>query len=748
MTTKIPVSVDGATLDAGVEEYAADGTRATGLRLAQAVANLNYYNTLDESTFVPAYDASGRYETTTNNAGGSALFDSSSPAVGGAGSLLIDTQYDEANILLDDIDQGTLGCIELFIRPAYTGTPAAARQIVRILRNAKTNVGGEITLDHFTNGNLRLTIRNDAGTAYSVNSAFSPTAGTWYHISINWDFTSGVKVAQLFVGGVSGGTVTVASTRTAVGYTSPFQLGDHDVLARRWDGAMQELAIYATRLRTTNFTAPSAQLVPYSTAAPTATLTEIDFGTAYGSWDISTIDIFENPDSETGSLAYQYSASNTSGVHTYNGTWLTLAQLQAETDPTGRYLSIKVRFTSTGLQRCALKDGEISASQGAVPAPTFAGATTATDNTDGSVAVVWAAATFDAATVAADRGYEIHVHTATMVDADLDADTYYLARVPSDQTSLDVFTLSDGITSLAASTTYYFAVRAFQRLGSSRAEDQNAVNQSAAPTSGVTAPTAAINGHFTSITNTTFTGVLDAFPGSNIDRWRLAYRIKNDTAANTWTYSTANTTVTANQTVAITGLTASNNYEVAFQGGNGTSTWGDFGELSLIFTSNASNTWDGTQITQQIMDLIDDNLTSSLSLTRVTQYGTLADYAQDRDISGLLPMCLVELQTASYNWARFPKGFDIIYLVRILYVKEFAWTSAVVQDRVDSLGKLVGLFASNRQLGLGGGSTTEGQIASVLITEATTRPEENDLMPHDRVFVVGLTLEITARAQA
>ena len=381
-------------------------------------------------------------------------------------------------------------------------------------------------------------------------------------------------------------------------------------------------------------------------------------------------------------------------------------------------------------------------------APTFTGLTSATNNGDGSVGLVWSAATFNGSIVAADRGYEIHVHTATMLDADLDADTYYLARIEGTATSFDAFTLADGVTKLTAGTTYYFAVRAFQRWGPFRSEDQNAVNQSAAPTASVTAPTAAINGHFTSITNTTFTGVLDAFPASNIDRWRLAYRIKNDTAANVWTYSTANTTVTANQTIAITGLTASNTYEVAFQGGNGTSSWGDFGELSLIFTSNASNTWDGTQITQQIMNLIDANLTSSLSLTRVTQYGTLADYAQDRDISGLLPMCLVELQTANYKWARFPKGFDIIYLVRILYVKEFAWTSAVVQDRVDSLGKLVGLFASNRQLGLGGGSTTEGQIASVLVTEAATRPEEDDLMPHDRIFVVGLTLEITARAQA
>lgn len=381
-------------------------------------------------------------------------------------------------------------------------------------------------------------------------------------------------------------------------------------------------------------------------------------------------------------------------------------------------------------------------------APTFGALTSATNNADGSAVLAWSAATFGTTVPTDARRYKIHVHTATMTDANLDADTYLLCSVDSAQTSFDVFTLSDGITALTSGTTYYFAVRAFQRVAQLTSEDQNTTNRSVAVTSGVTAPTAAINGHINSIANTSFTAVLDAFPSTNIDRWRMGYRIKNDTAANTWTYSSANTTVAANQTIAVSGLTASNIYEVFFQGGNGASTWGDPGEISMIFTSSTSNTWDGTQITNQIMTLIDDNLTSGLSLSRVTQYGSLADYPQDRDLSAQLPLCMVELQNVSYNWARFPKGYDIIYSYRILYAKEFAWTAAVTQDRVDSLGRLVALFADFRQLGLNGGSTTEGQVASVLVTEASPRPEEDQLKPHDRIFVVGLTVEVTARAQA
>ena len=250
------------------------------------------------------------------------------------------------------------------------------------------------------------------------------------------------------------------------------------------------MTVYSTRFRTANFTPPTAQLAPFSAAAPTATLAEMDAGANDSTWDMSSIDVYEAPDAEAGSLAYQYSASNSSGVHVYNGTWLTLAQLQAETDDVGRYFSLQVRFTSNGKQRCALKSGEMSVTPGTtVDAPTFAGLATAADNGDGSVALAWAAATFDGAIPAIDRGYEIHVHTAAMVDADLDADTYLLGRIPGTRTSFDAFTTSDGTTRLTSGVTYYFAVRAFQRANGGRSEDQNSTNQSAEPT-GASVPTA------------------------------------------------------------------------------------------------------------------------------------------------------------------------------------------------------------------------------------------------------------------
>lgn len=376
-----------------------------------------------------------------------------------------------------------------------------------------------------------------------------------------------------------------------------------------------------------------------------------------------------------------------------------------------------------------------------VAAPTFAGLTSATDNADGSVALAWSAAT---ANVSAIRGYKIHVHTAAMVDADLDADTYLLEEVPAGDTGVDVFLTADGTTKLTVGTLYYFAVRAVSMEDD---EDQNATNKSATVTSGVTAPSAGINGYLGSIAGTTLTAALDAIPATNRDRWRVGYRIKNDEAANNWTYSSASTNISAGATIAITGLTAERVYEFFFQAGNGASTWGDPGEIIWVFTSDAANTWDGSEITERIMALIDDNLTSSLSLTRKTQYGDLKDYPPaGRDLTSHLPMCLVKLQGGvPSKLVAFPNTRDLVYSYRIVYAAEYTSSSTVYKNRVDSVGKLHGLFASFKQLGFAGGKTVQGTVGWTKLN-ADPDPPENNLHRHDQIYVVALTLEVYCRA--
>lgn len=264
-----------------------------------------------------------------------------------------------------------------------------------------------------------------------------------------------------------------------------------------------------------------------------------------------------------------------------------------------------------------------------------------------------------------------------------------------------------------------------------------------------TTPSAGINGYLGSVAGTTLTAALDVAPATDCDRWRVAYRIKNDDAAANWTYSSASTNISAGATIAISGLTAERVYEFFFQAGNGASTWGDPGEIVWIFTSDAANTWDGTEITERIMALIDDNLTSSLSLTRKTQYGDLKDYPPaGRDLTSHLPMCLVKLQGGvPSKLVAFPNTRDLVYSYRIVYAAEYASSSTVYKNRVDSVGKLHGLFASFKQLGFAGGKTVQGTVGWTKLN-ADPDPPENNLHRHDQIYVVALTLDVYCRAHA
>ena len=210
-------------------------------------------------------------------------------------------------------------------------------------------------------------------------------------------------------------------------------------------------------------------------------------------------------------------------------------------------------------------------------APTFAGAASATNNSDGSITVAWAAAT---ANVSAIRGYKVHVHTASMTDADLEADTYLLAEVPVGRTSLDVWTLADGVTALADGTTYSFAVRA---ISESMDEDQNTTNKTAAFSLADT-PAATVIGRITAVTATTFTATLVAAPTVNITRWALRYRIYAPREGGAWSISSYNTTITAGTTLQVTGLTAGTRYEVMVIGDN-VGEEGMAGSLLTVYTS-------------------------------------------------------------------------------------------------------------------------------------------------------------------
>jgi predicted GH43/DUF377 family glycosyl hydrolase len=83
----------------------------------------------------------------------------------------------------------------------------------------------------------------------------------------------------------------------------------------------------------------------------------VDSGASSAEWNMSSLNIIENQGDETGAITYQYSCD--SGSRSYNGSWLTLAQLQSGADPTGQYLAIKATLTSGGTQDASIADSSI-----------------------------------------------------------------------------------------------------------------------------------------------------------------------------------------------------------------------------------------------------------------------------------------------------------------------------------------------------------------------------------------------------
>lgn len=344
--------------------------------------------------------------------------------------------------------------------------------------------------------------------------------------------------------------------------------------------------------------------------------------------------------------------------------------------------------------------------------------------------------------------YEIHLHTANILDADVVAATYRHPLTVKHQGTgvphaVRLGVASDGVTPLIVGTAYFLRLVSIDRSGNrsaGTAVQTMVVSPIAFPSSG-------ISGLISAVAATSATIQLTAFPPSGVNGWALSHRLRSPSAPNPWTQSPTNPNLVAGQTITISGLVEGALYEVAIHAMNG-ATRGDFGTVFNISPHAEANTWDGTQITERIMALVDENLTTTLSLTRPTQYGTIKDYPNLRDQSSVLPLCLVELTDAEYAWRQFPRTYDVIYRFRVTYVRKYATTEAVVRSRVDMAGQLAGLFSAFRQLGLNGGRTVQGQVVQALPGPIEIRPVEDDFDAHGNIYAVtlGLTVQAVARA--
>jgi hypothetical protein len=113
---------------------------------------------------------------------------------------------------------------------------------------------------------------------------------------------------------------------------------------------------------------------PYDTTSPSASIV-IDSGSSGTAWGMSSFIGLENPYMEYapysqigfGTVKYQFGASDTNPP-TLNGTWLSLATIQAQSNPTGRYFKLSVQLNATnGYEFTAFAGGSIQATIGTAP---------------------------------------------------------------------------------------------------------------------------------------------------------------------------------------------------------------------------------------------------------------------------------------------------------------------------------------------------------------------------------------------
>jgi hypothetical protein len=171
------------------------------------------------------------------------------------------------------------GCVSLWYRPGYTGSPAATQHILATGASTSDDSDG-LKLFHSSGGTLTASVRSYTGAAIAnVTWAFSPTSGTYYHIELDWDTLDGAT--RLFVDGDQKST-TQTDTGTRGATAQALRLGESisaSTLINTF--TVDELIMYDQVQHVADFDVPTAQADP---------LRLLDFA-AYEPGDLNTVNL-------------------------------------------------------------------------------------------------------------------------------------------------------------------------------------------------------------------------------------------------------------------------------------------------------------------------------------------------------------------------------------------------------------------------------------------------------------------------
>jgi hypothetical protein len=149
------------------------------------------------------------------------------------------------------------GCIELFVKPGYSGAPSNDQYFFAMAQS--NSVGNNLViLYHATSSALYFEVYDSTGTLiFSIPVSWSPTLGTWYHLSGNWDTANGAS--RFFVDGTQqGSTSSATGTRSSsIGWVG---LGRTVGSTTTMNSGIDQLVVYDRVQRESNFTVPTGEI--------------------------------------------------------------------------------------------------------------------------------------------------------------------------------------------------------------------------------------------------------------------------------------------------------------------------------------------------------------------------------------------------------------------------------------------------------------------------------------------------------
>jgi hypothetical protein len=150
------------------------------------------------------------------------------------------------------------GCVSFWYRPDYTGSPSVTQTLYM---SSKSGGGFQnaVVVQHTSGGSLLAQTTDSAGSlVHTVSKAFSPTAGVWYHVELNFDASKGW--AEIFADGVAGGSPDT-SYGVRSGTADQLLLFLLESTPHVSDGSIDELLVYDAVQHVEGFTPPTQEFL-------------------------------------------------------------------------------------------------------------------------------------------------------------------------------------------------------------------------------------------------------------------------------------------------------------------------------------------------------------------------------------------------------------------------------------------------------------------------------------------------------